>query len=396
MRRRQTAGRCIRPAAVRQARVSPQRFLRLDEDEAVEVLHPVRPERETAVRKPCDSALQGPEELLPTLGQGTRGPDDHLLQQPRVRKGGHVGVRVLAELNARNVEVRDDLLHGLVGASRRGAQAQDAESGCVAPVRAEVRHEPGRRVPADSAVALIHHQAHHLRRGQKPMANVVLHGLWGRKEHPAVLVPQCPVLGLGGTRDFGRVRRGDAHDAVARLHLLVNEGLGRGNEDDLTAGEPSVEVVHHDGRDERLPEARGQAHQGVAQESPRANRELVVPPRWTLGVDPVRRGGFVDPYPSFRFCRNWVPGGALARPRPPTGGGGEHACTRRPRHGGGRSTAPERLKSALRHAVGGPGVQQPHLALHGGREDGRGGRRPTRTRGQLPPPLGESHPPHSI
>ena len=325
VRRRQAAGPRVRPPAVRQARVSPQRLLRLDEDEAVDVLHPVRPERETAVREARDGGLKGPEELLPALGQGTRGPDDHLLQQPRVCEGGHIGVGVLAELDPRDVEVRDDLLHGVVRASRRGAQAQDAEPGRGPPVRAEVRHEPGRGVPTDGAVALVHYQAHHLRRGQEPVAHVVLDSLRGREENPAVLVPQRPVLGLGGARDFGRVRRGNAHDAVARLHLLMYEGLGRGDEDDLAAGEPPVEVVHHDGRDERLPEARGQAHQGVAQEGPGANRELVVPPRRAPGINPVRGRGLVDPHAPLRLCRSGVPGGAPALLRPPAGGGREHA-----------------------------------------------------------------------
>ena len=59
----------------------------------------------------------------------------------------------------------------------------------------------------------------------------------------------------------------DAHDVETGLHLLSDQRLGRGHEDDFPPGEPAVEVVHHHGGDESFAQARWKTHQSVVEKA---------------------------------------------------------------------------------------------------------------------------------
>ena len=59
----------------------------------------------------------------------------------------------------------------------------------------------------------------------------------------------------------------DAHDVETGLHLLSDQRLGRGHEDDFPPGEPAVKVVHHHGGDESFAQSRWKTHQSVVEKA---------------------------------------------------------------------------------------------------------------------------------
>ena len=66
---------------------------------------------------------------------------------------------------------------------------------------------------------------------------------------------RCDMAQALRTCDFANVFRLKAHDVLARVDLLRNEGLRRRHKNDLAGGIPAVKVVHDDSRNEGFPEA---------------------------------------------------------------------------------------------------------------------------------------------
>ena len=60
------------------------------------------------------------------------------------------------------------------------------------------------------------------------------------------------------TGQDGRIRGGDAHNFITRFDLLIYQWQSRCQKDDFARREPSVEIVHDDGRNESLSQTSGQ------------------------------------------------------------------------------------------------------------------------------------------
>src|SRR5688572_9435667 len=78
------------------------------------------------------------------------------------------------------------------------------------------------------------------------------------------------------TGHFGGVFRRNAHNLITRLDLLRDQWLRGCHEYHFALGEPSVEVVHHYGGDERLAQTSRERHQRVLKERLLHYRVLVI------------------------------------------------------------------------------------------------------------------------
>jgi hypothetical protein len=70
------------------------------------------------------------------------------------------------------------------------------------------------------------------------------------------------------------------------VDLLLHQRLGGCHEADFASRVPAVEIAHHHGRDEGLPQARGQAHERVVLQTALHDAELVLA-EGELGVVPA-------------------------------------------------------------------------------------------------------------
>ena len=211
--------------------------------------------------------------------------------EPRVRVGRDLRVRLAPHLDVGDPQIVDDGLDAGDVAARRRRQREHAE------VRLPLRDrsdDAAVRVLFQRAVGFIDDDEDDARAVEGAVLEVVLHRL-GRAVEDAALRPElAPPPLVDGAVDLRRVALGQAHDAVARRDLLADEGPRRRHEDDLALGEPAVVVVHEHRRDERLPEARRQAHERVLQQALLHDALLVRAHGVVRRVEPGRRERRVD------------------------------------------------------------------------------------------------------
>jgi hypothetical protein len=193
----------------------------------------------------------------------------------------HVDVVLLANLDVRNEEVVEHLLHVANGGAGRGRERQHAK---LARGGANVAQRGAVGVVTARAVRLVDDDERNGARIDDALGNVVVEHLRRHEEETArapELLARATIDGAGHEGHLG-VRH--AHDGVAGLELLRNERARRRQKDDLGGGKPAEEVGHHDGGNEGLAARRGQNDQRVAQHCLAHNRVLIVATRHVDGV----------------------------------------------------------------------------------------------------------------
>ena len=124
---------------------------------------------------------------------------------------------------------------------------------------------------------LVNHQANNIFDVEGLVLNVFLERLRGAKEHSASAVELLALLRVRVAVHLRSVTGGEPHNVQTGGYLLVNQGLCRGCEQNQTLREEAVVVVHDNGRDQSLPEAGGERHQGVFVDGALYHFSLIVP-----------------------------------------------------------------------------------------------------------------------
>ena len=240
-------------------------------------------------RQVADDALERRHEHAPGRVVGALGVHDHRLGPLVVHVRRHVLVRLVFEDERADAQRVDHLLDLLVGAPGRGREAEDAELALLAVAHVLDGLDDVRL--AHGTMALVDYDARYqIVRTDAPL-DVVPERLRRAEVHAAAgVVPAgLPVLAAGPARHLHDGRLVESHEFLARLHLLRHQRLGRRDEDDLALREPPAEVLHDDGCDERLAQARRVANERVGKERPRDGMQLVLALGNLRRIHPVLR-----------------------------------------------------------------------------------------------------------
>ena len=168
-------------------------------------------------------------------------------------------VRVLVglEVDAPDVKRLDNLLDVLHRPPRRRAERQRSKFDPAVPQHPNASDV---RVVTLGPVRLVDDDADNLVRGADARVDVVLHRLRRAEEDPLgapVHAAGAALILLRAPHHRARVLGGYAAYAAARRLLLIYQRACGRQENDLSLGEPPVEVVHHDSRYERLTKTGG-------------------------------------------------------------------------------------------------------------------------------------------
>ena len=148
-------------------------------------------------------------------------------------------------------------------------------------------HHIDEGILATCVVRLVHNHAHHSLLRARCVHDVLLHTLRRRKHH-ALRLPERTALCAGPARSghLHHMRRIEADGCLDRPHLLVDQRLRGGQEDNDALRIPTVEVGHHHASDERLAQARRKADHRVLEERRCDHLELILTTRGIRGVLP--------------------------------------------------------------------------------------------------------------